>query len=115
MKRGEILLVDLPMPSTGYRFRKIRPVLLIQADSLNSIREDLIVIPISSNLRRGTDQTAVIINDYASCGLKQQSVILCSSIITIPKYLSKKVLGKLPDKIFQQVEDKVLTAIGISN
>lgn len=113
MKRGKILLADLPMPSTSYQLRKIRPVLLIQADFLTSMREDLIVIPISSNLKRKGDKTTVVIDDYASYGLKQQSIILCSSLLTIPKFLIKKGLGKLSDEILHQVEAKILTAIGI--
>ncbi|MBI3343553.1 MAG: type II toxin-antitoxin system PemK/MazF family toxin [Gammaproteobacteria bacterium] len=104
MKRGEIWWASLPEPSgsaPGFR----RPLVVLQSDSFNRSRiSTIIAAVITSNLRLA-DAPANVLVSAKIAGLKKDSVINVSQLITVDKsYLTEKT-GKLPAKLLQELEE----------
>ena len=51
-RRGDVVLCKVPMPSTQLQQFKIRPAIVVSADLINQISDDLMVVPCTSNTRR---------------------------------------------------------------
>ena len=51
-QRGDVVLCRVPMPSTQLQQFKLRPAVIISADRLNQVLEDLMVVPCTSNTNR---------------------------------------------------------------
>ncbi len=105
--RGEIYTANIPMPSTFSNKFKVRPVLIIQSDTLNQRRDDIIVVAISSNMKRAADSGNHVFSDYASLNLKVKSVVMCSSILTIPKALLRHRLGQVSEPEMKDISQKI--------
>lgn len=104
MKRGEIWWADLPEPrgsEPGFR----RPVLIIQDDAFNrSMINTVVVAVITSNVFLANAPGNVRVAKRSG-GLGKDSVVNVSQILTLDKlFLSEKV-GKLPEKLLEQVND----------
>lgn len=104
IKRGEIWWASLPEPSgsaPGFR----RPLVVLQSDSFNRSRiSTIIAAVITSNLRLA-DAPANVLVSAKIAGLKKDSVINVSQLITVDKsYLTEKT-GKLPAKLLQELEE----------
>jgi mRNA interferase MazF len=83
--RGDIVLVYFPH-SDLYTV-KLRPALLVQADHLNTGIAQVIVVMISSNLRRSghPSRVTVMLNDplAVGTGLKLDSIIMTDNLATV--------------------------------
>ena len=83
--RGDIVLVYFPH-SDLYTV-KLRPALLVQADHLNAGIAQVIVVMISSNLRRSghPSRVTVMLNDplAVGTGLKLDSIIMTDNLATV--------------------------------
>lgn len=104
IKRGEIWWASLPEPSgssPGFR----RPLVVLQSDSFNQSRiSTVIAAVITSNLRLADAPGNVLVSAKIA-GLKKDSVINVSQLITVDKsYLTEKT-GKLPAKLLQELEE----------
>lgn len=98
MKRGDIWWASLHRPvgsEPGYR----RPVLIIQTDAFTRSRINTVVAAvITANLRLAQAPGNVRLSRRAS-GLKQESVINVSQLITLDKsFLSERVGRIMPAK-----------------
>lgn len=97
MKRGEIWWADLgkyrPMQQTGRR-----PVIVWQSDTLSSVLQSVLVVPLTTNLNRARlAGTAVI--DVTKQGPPQQSVALAFQLRAIPKSALRERIRELtPDE-----------------
>jgi mRNA interferase MazF len=104
MKRGEIWWASLPEPSgamPGYR----RPVLIVQADAFTRSRiQTVIVMALTTNLRLAEAPGNVLLT-AAQTGLPRDSVANVSQIITIDKAFVTELVGTVPGKVLQRVED----------
>ena len=90
-KKGEIWWADLDEPrgsEPGYR----RPVVIVQSDDFNkSIIQTVIVAVITSNLNLAKAPGNIKMGATKSIGLKRESVINVSQVITLDKsYLTEK-------------------------
>ncbi|MCU7937445.1 MAG: type II toxin-antitoxin system PemK/MazF family toxin [Candidatus Thiodiazotropha sp. (ex Dulcina madagascariensis)] len=94
-RKGEIWWADLDEPrgsEPGYR----RPVVIVQSDDFNKSKiSTTIVAVITSNLKLARAPGNVKLGAIKSIGLKKESVINVSQIITLDRsYLTEKA-GKL--------------------
>ena len=94
-KKGEIWWADLDEPrgsEPGYR----RPVVITQSDDFNKSKISTVIVAIiSSNLNLARAPGNIKLGTSKSIGLKKESVINVSQIITLDKsYLIEKA-GKL--------------------
>jgi mRNA interferase MazF len=99
VSQGEVWWADLPVPSgSGPGFR--RPVVIVQADSLNRSRiATLVCVPLTSNLRRATAPGNVSLIARLT-GLPKESVANVSQILTLDRNLLTERVGKVsPGKL----------------
>ena len=95
--RGDIVLV--PFPNSDLRTLKVRPALVVQADDIDSDLSQVILVMISSNLRRIGRKTRYLIEIDTkigeSSGLLVDSVVMSDNIATVLRSNIIKILGSL--------------------
>jgi mRNA interferase MazF len=84
--RGDVVLVDFPFSDrTG---SKVRPALVVQADTLNRRITDTILASISRSAHRASATQLFIdisVPEGAGSGLRQNSMIQCENLRWTPK------------------------------
>jgi mRNA interferase MazF len=106
VSRGDVVLVDYPFSDrTG---SKVRPALVVQADTLDRRITDTILASISrSTHRASTEQLFVDIStsEGRRTGLRQNSMIQCENLLTYDQRLVITKIGELSAPLMQQVSD----------
>jgi mRNA interferase MazF len=103
--RGDIYLADLN-PSRGSEQAGIRPVILVQRQNLDRFTRTVVVIPVTTNLRRAQIPGTVLIA-AGEGGLSQESVALCYQIVVIDRQRLQRQLGTLSAVYLQQLGEAI--------
>jgi mRNA interferase MazF len=94
-KRGDVVLV--PFPDSNLKTVKRRPVLVVQADGLNTGLPQVILAMISSNpARKGHAcrvEVSVATPEGQQTGLTQDSVIMTDNLATVLEKRIERILG----------------------
>lgn len=108
-KRGEIYLVTLPSKPKD---AKDRPALVVSLDIRNKFANDIIVIPLSTNLR--PSPTHVLLQEGED-GLSKASMAKCEQVTTIDKSLLIRgpFSGRVSNKKMNEIEKAIMISIGI--
>jgi mRNA interferase MazF len=104
MTRGDVVETDWPFSDlTG---SKRRPAVVVQADFLNGLIDDTILVQITGP-RRGIPGTEVLIDPTVetSSGLAKACVANCMNILTRDQTLVLRTVGCLSDAVMRQIED----------
>lgn len=107
IKQFEVWIADLN-PRMGTEAGKIRPVLIIQTDLLNSAHPSTIICPITTNVQREANILRVHLKKGVA-KLKQDCDIMIDQIRAIDVKRLQKKLGTVPE----EVEDKVKQNLAI--
>ncbi len=91
---GEIILVNFPF--TDLSSAKKRPAVIISNDSYNNERDDVILLAITSQMRKFQDFGSVAISNWKEAGLPKESLFK-PLIATIDKNNISKKLGIISD------------------
>lgn len=110
MIRGEIWMATLN-PVRGSEQAGTRPVLIIQADSLNSFLRTAIVIPFTSNINWARFPFCVLVSNGEG-GLTTDSVALCHQIRVIDSSRLIRRMGKLEEETIAKIEQAISIATG---
>jgi mRNA interferase MazF len=110
LKRGEIWLADLN-PTRGSEQGGTRPVILFQNNLISEFSSTIVVIPLTSNLRRASLPTCLLIS-AGEGGLDRDSVALCYQLRVIDRVRLQKRLGQLTGETLARLEDIVLLTLG---
>jgi mRNA interferase MazF len=98
-KRGDVALVLYP--DSNLRTAKRRPVLVIQADDLNSGLSQTVVAMVSSNLARRGHPSRVFVSLASEAGkasgLRLDSVIMTDNLATVLESEIDVVLGSFSE------------------
>lgn len=113
IKRGEIWAADL-RPGKGSEIAKIRPVIVVSADSINSEFPLVIVTPISSQIPPVTGFDQILLKQKQT-GLKKDSVILVSNLRSIDKSRFTKRVGKISKTKLAEIEEALKLVLGMSD
>ena len=89
---GDIVLV--PFPFTDQTASKRRPAVIVSKLTYNSTKPDVVVMPITSQLRPGVSPGEVWIDQWRAAGLLKPSVIK-PVFATLEQSLIVRQLGKL--------------------
>ena len=110
-KRGDVVLV--PFPFTDLSSAKQRPAHVISADSFNSIRDDVLVTAITSQIpaQLAADEFAIPAGELAACGLPKASILRLTKLVALHRRLMIKRIGILPTATVIQVLAQVAAAI----
>lgn len=104
MKRGEVVLVDWPYSDrTG---SKLRPAVVVQADFLNGLIDDTILVQITRT-RHGIPGTEVLLDPAheTASGLIHPSFASCANLLTADPALIDQIIGYLSDSAMRQIND----------
>ena len=100
MNRGDVVLVDWPYSDrTG---SKLRPAVVVQADFLNSLIDDTILVQITSTAHGipGTEVRLVPANE-PHAGLLHTCVASCINLLTADPGVIDQKIGVLSDVAMQ--------------
>ena len=103
MTRGEVVEIDWPFSDlTG---SKRRPAVVLQADFLDGLSDDTILVKITSK-QFGIPGTEVEIDPAVetSSGLTKRCYASCKDLITRDKTLIVRAVGYLSDSAMQNIE-----------
>jgi len=108
----EIWLADLN-PQMGTEAGKIRPVLVVQTDSLNRIpHSSVLICPLTTNVVR----SAIYLRVHLKAGMASLSKdcdIMTDQIRAIDTRRLIRLLGKLPAKAIKEVRDNLRIALDL--
>lgn len=114
VNRGEIVVVDFAVAGMA---KKIRPVLVIQADAYNQKMTNTVVAMITTNLRRASEPSHYLIDittaEGARSGLLHASVVNCNTLTTVRQDDVLRLLGSLSASVMQQIDQCLKAALGI--
>lgn len=102
-RRGDIILVAFPF--TDLSGSKQRPALVVSSDALNSTREDVVLVAISSQVPAAPARDEILIGppDWKTCGLLKPSIVRTAKIVTLHQALLRKKIGSMPAALLQRV------------
>ena len=108
-RRGEIYLVKLPGQPED---TKSRPALIVSMDVRNRLANDVIVVPITTNLR--TSPTHVELAEKEG-GLDKPSMVKCEQITTLDKsfLIRGPFSGTISPIKMAEVEKAIQRAVGV--
>src|SRR5881392_628446 len=104
MRRGEVVLVDWPYSDrTG---SKLRPAIVVQADFLNGLIDDTILVQVTRTVH-GLPGTEVLIDpaQEAASGLRHLSYASCANLLTADPRVIEQTIGYLSDAIMHPLSD----------
>jgi mRNA interferase MazF len=115
-QRGDVVLCRVPMPSTQLQQFKLRPAVIVSANSINQVSDDVMVVPCTSNTTRSLTSTHYLIAgpEIAIAGIRVASVIRCESIFTLNQPMILKKLGSLSTEALNQVNRCLIIALQLS-
>lgn len=115
-QRGDVVLCRVPMPSTQLQQFKLRPAVIVSADSINQVSDDVMVVPCTSNTNRSLTSTQYLITgpEIAIAGIRVESVIRCESIFTLNQPMILRKLGSLSIEALNQVNRCLIIALQLS-
>jgi mRNA interferase MazF len=108
--RGDICIADLN-PVRGSEQSGIRPVIVFQNNSISNFSTTIIIIPLTTNLRRAELPTCIQILPDES-GLDEKSVALCHQIRVIDKSRIKMKVGRINESTLFELESTILLTLG---
>ena len=94
-KFGQIVLVRFPF--TNQHGSKQRPAVVISSAAYNQARPDIILMAVTSQVRKMTGFGDAVIEGWQTAGLLKPSAIK-PIVFTAEKSIIRKVLGNLADK-----------------
>ncbi len=96
-------IVLLPFPFSNLKQSKVRPVIILSNDKHNKKSNDIVVMPVTSNLQQ-TNYDILITNDNLDKGnLITDSRIKVDKIFSVEKKLIKMKIGKIDKQTFSKI------------
>lgn len=118
-RKGDVVLVAFPFTTDeGLTQTKRRPAVIISNDYNNARLDDVLLVPLTSNVTRATrEPTQVVVEmnspEGRSGGIRLDSVIDCTVIATIPKTLLVNKIGVFPNEVMEHVDMCLMIALSI--
>jgi mRNA interferase MazF len=112
MRRGEV--VEIEWHFSDLTGSKIRPAVVVQADYLNGLIDDTVLVKVTSQ-RFGIPGTEVVIDPAVetAAGLRKLCYVSCKDLLTRDQTLVRRVVGVLSDAAMLQIEACVKAVLGI--
>jgi mRNA interferase MazF len=112
-QRGDLVLCQVPMPSTQLQEFKIRPAVIVSSNPLNSRLDDVMVVPCTSKTKRPLTETQYLItgNEITTLGIRVESIIRCESIFTLNQSMILRRLGILSAETIKELNFCLMNAL----
>jgi mRNA interferase MazF len=110
--RGEVVMVDWPF--SDRTVSKVRPAVVVQADALNGLIDDTVLVSITRR-SRAAPAVEVVIDPAVetASGLPHVSVAVCSNFLTQDQRLIRRTIGTLSDATMQKIGDALRFALEV--
>lgn len=115
LRRGDVVLCRVHIPSVQLKHFKLRPAVIVSKDRNNDRLDDVMIAIRTSHISRSQEPTQYLIdgNEIDQAGIKVPSVVKGESLFTINKSMIIKVLGKLSDAGMKKVDACLKDALGL--
>jgi len=115
-QRGNVVLCQVPMPSSQLTQFKLRPGVIVSASYLNQIIDDVMIAPSTTNTNRSLTATQYLItgDEIVSAGIRIDSVVKCENILTINKSMIVRQLGALSIISINQINQCLRVALELT-
>jgi len=114
MKRGDIILVELPQADTsGHEQEGMRPALVVHDDATSGNLSVVMIVPMTSNLKLKSFPHSILVQPTQQNGLSTTSVLLIFQLRAIDKRRIKKTLGVLETSIMDLVNAEMKKLLGL--
>ena len=103
MNRADVVLVDWPFSDrTG---SKLRPAVVVQADYLNGLIDDTVLVQVTSK-GHGIPGTEVVLDPAVetTSGLLHVSYAFCPNVLTAEQALIDQTIGRLSDAAMREID-----------
>lgn len=104
-KQFEIWVADLN-PQIGTETGKIRPVLIIQTDLLNTVHPSIIICPLTTQVNKKANLLRVHL-DKKKFSLKQSSDVMIDQVRAIDKKRLQKKIAVLDPTTVQKIKNNL--------
>jgi mRNA interferase MazF len=98
--------------------KKVRPVLIVQADSYNRKMTNTVVAMITTNLARAAEPSHLLIDittpEGNQSGLLHTSVVNCNTLTTVRQDEVLRRLGSLPAPLMLRIDQCLKATLAIS-
>lgn len=112
--RGDVVVVDFAVAGMP---KKVRPVLVVQADAYNRKMTNTVVAMITTNLARASEPTHLLVDvatpEGKQSGLLHTSVVNCNTLTTVRQADILRVLGSLSAAMMQRIDGCLKAALAI--
>jgi mRNA interferase MazF len=106
VRRGDVVLALYPFASGTGASR--RPALIVQNDHDNERLHNVVIVQITTNLRRASESTHFLIElatpEGRQSGLLHDSVVSCNNLATIREDRIDSIIGHLPDVVMRHID-----------
>lgn len=115
MARGDIVTVNLPVPSDhpGHEQTGYRPVIVVQTDITDPKLPTTMVVPMTSNLTAMRFPHTFRVDPSPENGLTMPSVLLVFQLRAIDKKRLGKNIGRLEQYHLQHLESEMRLLLGL--
>lgn len=118
-RKGDVVLVSFPYTTDeGQTQTKRRPAVIISNDYNNGRLDDVLLVPLTSNISRSAKEPTQVVITMTSPegqqgGLRLDSVIDCTVLATIPKTLLVNKIGSFPQEVMERIDQCLMIALAI--
>lgn len=104
--RGDVVLV--PFPFTDLSSTKQRPALVVSPNRLNHLRDDVVLVAITSQVPAvlAEDEILISASNLVGTGLLKPSLVRLSKLVTIHQDLVRRKLGIISPLLLQQIHSR---------
>ena len=115
MKRGDIVLVNLPQVADGTGHEQVgtRPALIVHDDATSDTLSVVMIVPFTSNLKAQRFPHTILVQPSKANGLSMPSVLLVFQLRAIDKQRVTKKIGHLEDKLMGKVNHEIKDLLGL--
>jgi mRNA interferase MazF len=115
MKRGDIVLVNLPQTADGSGHEQVgaRPALVVHDNATNNTLSVVMIIPFTSNLKAERFPHTILVQPSRENGLSTPSILLIFQLRAIDKQRISKKIGRLENEIMGMVNEEIKNLLGL--
>jgi mRNA interferase MazF len=110
-RRGDV--VEIVWPYSDLTGSKRRPAVMIQADFLNELLDDTILVQITSTDHGLGTEVRLDPAVETDSGLSKRCVASCTNVLTFDQSFIVRTVGFLSRGALEQIEASLKTALGI--
>jgi mRNA-degrading endonuclease toxin of MazEF toxin-antitoxin module len=109
MKRGDVVLVN--WVHSDLTIGKRRPAIVIQADFLNSLIANTVLIQVTKTVHNSATEIVIDPAQEPASGLLFVSVASCHNFMTLQQVKVGRKLGSLSPALLQKIEARIKVAL----